>query len=461
MTIAAYEARMFARLALPAHAGRAAFEAAQAARLVATVEEARALSPFYRQREDWPAAPIRGLADLHRLPFTTPADLARAVPPLAAVSGGSVARIVTLPTSGTSAPPKRLFFIVDELEATIDFFCHGMGIFTGPGDRVAIGFAGERPSSVGDGLARALTRLGAMPIAMPAAVDDPEADVAFLRREAPDIVAGPPVRLLAAARLARADGGAPITPRAVLLSADHAAVSLKRAIAAAWGCEVYEHWGMTETGYGGAVDCHAHAGLHLREADILVEIVDPATGAPLPAGAEGEIVITTLQPRATPLVRYRTGDRGRVLDGRCACGSHLRRLVGLAGRIDDEVALPGGARLSLPAIDEAVFAVDGVTDVGATLTGGVTDVGATVTDGAPAVLSLAIGAPAELRAPALVEAVRAAIVAVPAWATALAAGTLVLDVDLADGLRLPSGPKRRLVRENSSCESSGSSATAP
>ena len=67
---------------------------------------------------------------------------------------------------------------------------------------------------------------------------------------------------------------------------------------------------MTETGYGGAVDCDFHCGCHLREDELLVEVVDPVWrgGAP---GAVGEIVISTLRRRGAPLLRYRTGDRAR------------------------------------------------------------------------------------------------------------------------------------------------------
>ena len=89
---------------------------------------------------------------------------------------------------------------------------------------------------------------------------------------------------------------------------------------------------MTETGYGGGVECAAHSGLHLREADLLLEVADPATGEAVPPGETGEILITTLGERALPLLRYRTGDAARMLPGPCACGSPLRRLGPVAGR---------------------------------------------------------------------------------------------------------------------------------
>ncbi|MBI5520598.1 MAG: hypothetical protein HY916_11145 [Desulfovibrio sp.] len=111
------------------------------------------------------------------------------------------------------------------------------------------------------------------------------------------------------------------------------AEGLRREVEAAWGCEIFDHWGMTETGYGGGVECAAHSGYHLREADLLLEIAHPGTGEPLRPGETGEILVTTLGRRALPLVCYRTGDAAAWLAGPCICGSALRRLGRVPGRI--------------------------------------------------------------------------------------------------------------------------------
>jgi len=443
MTITRLEAAMRERLGLDPAADRADFEAARAARLVAAVGAARVRSPFYRARTDWPEAEITGPDDLARLPFTSAADIVRADPPLVAVSGGDVDRVVTLPTSGTSGPAKRLHFSSSDIVATIEFFRLGMSIFTRPGDRVSIAFPSDRRGGVSDGIAEAMQRLGAVPFQIPSEAS-PEVIAAFLRLEKPDVITGPPVRLLATARVSTRDGGVRPSPRAVLVSSDHAAPALKRAIAAAWGCEVYDHWGMTETGFGGAVECPAHDGMHLREGDLFLEIVDPETGAAVAEGEEGEIVVTTLHPRATPLVRYRTGDRGRLSTAQCACGGWSTRLLGLSGRIADDAVLPGGGHLSLPMLDEALFAIDDVCDFEARLV-----------LGAAARLSIRVAAPRGRRRPELVEAVEAALADVPALAGPLAGGTLGLDVSLAEASILPRTGKRRLLTECATCSPSG------
>ena len=361
MTGPALDAWVAARAGLPLPLTRAALDAWQLERLRETIAYARAASPFYRSRPGWPASEPGALEDMARLPFTQQADLVRNDPPLLVLSQSAIARAVTLETSGTSGQPKRLYFTVEDLEATIDFFHHGMAMLARAGDRVAIAFPPGRTGGISEGLSTALRRLGAEPLLAPLS-SGPEALVAWLRAEKPDVIAGPPVPLLAAARLALCDGGAPLKVRAMLLSSDHVARSLARAITEACGAEIFQHWGMTETGYGGAVDCAHHAGCHLRETELFVEVVDPNTGEPLRPGVLGEVVISTLRRHSMPLLRYRSGDLACLIDEPCACGSVLRRLGLFSGRIGAGAALRGGGELTLPLLDEALFAVEGITD---------------------------------------------------------------------------------------------------
>ena len=326
-----------------------------------TIGKARLESPFYRSLAGWPeSSQLAELKDIERLPLTTADDLARGDPSLIALPLRDAARLVTIPTSGTSGRQKRLFFTESDIEATIAYFEHGMATLVRPGSCVAIAFPAERPDSVGDLLKRGLDRLGAFPVAVP--VDGPvEALVAALRELQPAAIAGMPVTLGAAARCMAVDGGPSLRIETALVSADSVSPSFRAALAVIWGTEVFEHWGMTETGYGGALACDAHDGLHIRETDLYVEIIDADTHRALPDGSEGEIVITTLRRRGLPLLRYRTGDSGSIAESPCRCGSVLRRLR-LAGRIEEPVALGGGKRLRPEVIDDAIFAVDGVID---------------------------------------------------------------------------------------------------
>ena len=440
MSAATLDPWMAARMGLAAPLTREAIADWQLARLNETIVHARAASPFYRAQRGWPDGPLGGVEDLARLPFTTAADLLANDPPLLALSQSAVARVVTLETSGSSGPPKRLHFTPDDLESTVEFFRRGMALFTRPGDRAAIAFSGGQPGGVAAGLAVALRRLGAVPVAAPSPLD-PAALAAWLRDARPDVVAGPPVPLLAAARVAANDGGAPIRARAVLLSSDHVAESVARALAAAWGAEVFRHWGMTETGYGGAVDCALHCGCHLREDELLVEIVDPASGAAAPTGGLGEIVVSTLRRRGAPLLRYRTGDLARLIDAPCPCGSALKRLDGFAGRVGAGAPLANGGELTMPRLDEALFALAAVSDFAAV-----------VERGAPPTLRLSIAAPPPLRVAATLEAVRTRLAEDSVVGAALRAGALRVEAALADVAAFSFRAKRQLaIREAVAC----------
>jgi len=332
-----------------------------------TAALARERSPFYAELlRDVEPAGLRTLDDLGRLPFTTADDIRTQGMRLLRVHPGEVDRIVTLPTSGTTGKPKRIYFTVADQELTLDFFHHGMSVLVRPGQRVLILLPGERSGSVGDLLRRGLERMDVEGV-----VHGPVADSAgalrVLREGRFDSVVGIPVQVLGLARRDAA-AGAPLRLESVLLSTDHAPRSLVAAIEDAWACRVFDHYGSTEMGLGGGVECEACDGYHLREADLLFEVVDPETGAPVQDGENGEVVFSTLTREAMPLVRYRTGDRGRFLTGPCPCGTVLRRLERVRARFCGRVSLQAGGTLDLAAVDEPVFALPGVLDARARLT---------------------------------------------------------------------------------------------
>lgn len=323
----------------------------QAGRRTALLDMLRTQSPFYRRRLPSSPQDVKGPA-WSALPFTTDQDLRAHGPELLCVSRSEVARVATLPTSGTTGQPKRVLFAEADLERTVDFFHHGMSTFTCPGQRVLVLMPGERPASIGKLLHKALQRIDCRAI-LHGLATDPGRALARLHQDKADVLVGVPIQVLTMARHPRADLGRRL--QAVLLSADHVSLALRHAVEEAFDCPVYVHWGMTETGYGGAVECSAHQGCHLRSADLLVEIVNPRTGQVLPDGQEGEVVLTTLTSRAMPLLRYRTGDLARLSRGPCPCGSHLPRLEGIRGRLRDQILAGPLKNMSMSVLDEILL----------------------------------------------------------------------------------------------------------
>ena len=347
----------------------------QVARLRDTLDCALRTSPFYQERlRGLEPHVIRRPEDLAVLPRTDAADLAERGDDFLCLSRSDIARVVTLQTSGTTGPAKRLYFTEQDLEATLDFFHHGMTTFAGPGDRVLILLPVDRPDSVGDLLARSLERLGAeaVPFGLPgpdgSGKGPAEALKALLEARATCVV-GFPVNVLALARGCRGSGAARKCVHSVLLCSDHVPGSLARSVEEAWECTVLAHWGMTESGLGGGVECQARCGYHLRETDIYVEVTDPDTGRLLPPGKTGEILLTTLTRRGMPLIRYRTGDLAAMLPGPCPCGSAMRRLGPVCGRRGAALRLCGRKALTIEELDEVLFAIPGLLDFSATLKG--------------------------------------------------------------------------------------------
>jgi len=319
-------------------------------------------SGYYRRVLGGGERRLRALEELADLPFTT-ADELRAAPfAFLCVRQDMVERIVTLPTSGTTGPPKRIFFTAEDQELTRDFFHQGMSTMVGPGDRVLILLPGSLPGSVGDLLREGLARMEVDGIPHGPVTDVPRT-LGVMEKERVTALVGIPVQVFALARAAAAEAPRRYPgPRTVLLSTDRAPHAVVAAIERAWGCDVYDHYGTTEMGLGGGVDCRARTGYHLREADLLFEIVDPDTGRPVEEGESGEVVFTTLTRTAMPLVRYRTGDVSRFIPAPCPCGSVLRRMAHVDERIGGSIDLAEGQVLRQRDFDEALFRVDGLAD---------------------------------------------------------------------------------------------------
>lgn len=397
------------RMGLPAPPSRQGLREWQLDRLRETVRHALGASPFYaRHLADATPEGIASFDDFSRLPLMGPEHLRHRPEDLLCVSRGEIARVVTLRTSGTTGPAKRVFHTAEDMEATIGYFAWGMSGIAASGDTALLLMPDDRPDGVGRLLAAGLDRIGVRAVAH-GVLESAGAALEQCLAEGARCVVGSPAHLNILARAWERRGLPQGVVRSVLLCWDAVPDAVARNCARIFGCRVFRHWGMIETGLGGAVECAPGSGMHLRETDVYMEIVDPESGRLLPDGAFGEMVVTTPLKRGMPLIRYRTGDVGRILDGQCGCASPLRRLDPMIWRRADGVCI-GGRTLTVRALGECLYAVAGLDDFAAWYGNGVLRIVAS----GDRTLSRAVGM---------------ALAALPAVEQGLHAGALELEIE--------------------------------
>ena len=298
---------------------------------------------------------LSALDEICTLPFLTPQMLAENHQELVCVSQSEISRIVTMQTSGTSGLQKRLYFSEHDQQLTVDFFAYGLSELNVPGDRCMILMPGNRPGGMSYLIGKALEKLDAVPV--PCGHDKSFAEMAeLLQTQQVTTLVGSPVQILSLGRYLQ-HFQLSHNIKAVLVSSDYLPETVRCAIRETLQCDVYDHYGITEAGLGFSIECECHQGLHIRENDLLVEIIHPETGLPVPDGEWGEMVFTTLTRRAMPLIRYRTGDRARILPEPCTCGSVVKRMDKISGRMQQL-----DADYCMPVLDELLFQIPEIID---------------------------------------------------------------------------------------------------
>jgi phenylacetate-CoA ligase len=350
---------------------RADVEAYHGNRLRETVRYCFERSTFYRDL--FRAArlipdEIRCLKDLPRIPFTEPDHIAEGPFRFLCTSQAEVARPHTFVTSGTTGPKKRIFWTQGDLDRIVDFMGAGIGTVAHPGDTVLILLPDGRPYSQADLLFRGVNKIGATPAV--ASVDlSPQELYAAVKETRCAVIFGYTRRLFRLTMELQTEHDlGELGVRVLFLAAEYLPDAMRRQIQSSWGARVRTHYGLTEMGLGVAVECEAGNGYHFNEADLLVEIVHPRTGELMAEGEEGELVFTTLNREAMPLLRYRTHDLSRLIPEPCACGaSSLLKIDKVQKRLENIVRIGDGDEMYPAFFDDALFEIPGLVDYQVTI----------------------------------------------------------------------------------------------
>ncbi len=305
-----------------------------------TVAHAYQGSPAYKGKmEKAGVGPetIRTLDDLRRLPLTTASDLREGYPfPLLCVPFEEVVRMHA--SSGTTGKKKVLCYTRKDIEDWTHFFarCYEMARL-GPDDRVQIA-VGYGVWTAGISFQMGCEAFGAM--AVPAGPGNLDMQCQFLMDfQSTVMCCTASMGLLLAEEVNRRGIGDKIAIKKMIFGSERSSDAMRNRIKDLLGLEhMFDIPGMTELyGPGTGLDCIYHAGIHYWADYYILEILDPETLEPVPEGETGEMVVTTLEKEAVPLIRYRTRDLTRLIPGQCPCGSVLPRHDRLLGRSDDMI----------------------------------------------------------------------------------------------------------------------------
>lgn len=336
-----------------------------------TVRRVRTKSPFYRrlfEKAGVTEDDLHSLADIAKLPFTFPADLAGTSYSLLCTSQGEVEKPVTFYSSGSTGTKKRIFFSMADIQKILDFLPRGMNTVIGRDEaRVLVFLQNSQGRGIGSILAQSLNAFGMQ--GWTADLQDSTDDILRATVEHKiNVWFGDAITIYRATRVLEKQADLrSLGMQCIFITMSNIPQSMIDYLHSAWGCRVSTHYGLTESGWGLAVDCDVCPGYHYDELDHIVEVVDPETGGPVPEGQEGEVVLTNISRECMPLIRYRTGDIATLT--RSVCGSHLMTLGHIRRRKEGATEY-NGHYIYPELFDEVLFSTDGLLDYRIFLEGG-------------------------------------------------------------------------------------------
>lgn len=302
-------------------------------------------APFYKKRfEEHGLKPedIRSLEDLRKIPFTTKQDLRDNYPfGMSVVPLEQVVRLHS--SSGTTGTPTVILHTqkdLDEWANAVARCLYMVGLR--PGD-IFQNSSGYGMFTGGLGFQYGAERLGMLTV--PAAAGNTKRQIKFITDFGTTALHAIPSyagRLYEVMEEMCIDPRRDTKLRTLIIGAEPHSDQQRRRIEDMLGVKAYNSFGMSEMcGPGVAFECPEQNGMHIWEDYYIVEIVDPETLEPVPEGEVGELILTTINREAMPLLRYRTRDLTRILPGECPCGRHHKRLDRMKGRSDDMMILKG------------------------------------------------------------------------------------------------------------------------
>ena len=302
-------------------------------------------SPFYQKRfQELGITPadIKTLDDVRKLPFTTKEDLRDNYPfGICCVPMKDCVRLHS--SSGTTGNPTVVLHSQKDLEEWATAVARCLWMVGSRPEDVFQNSAGYGMFTAGLGFQYGAEKVGMLTV--PAAAGNTTRQIKFIKDFGTTVLHAIPSYASRVFEVMQQEGVDPRKDtklRVLCIGAEPHSEEQRKRIEDNLGVKAYNSYGISEMmGPGVAFECQEQNGLHIWEDYFIVEIIDPITLEPVPDGELGELVLTTINREAMPLLRYRTRDLTRILPGDCPCGRHHKRLARLQGRSDDMIILKG------------------------------------------------------------------------------------------------------------------------
>ena len=302
-------------------------------------------SPFYKkvdQQTSLSVENIHYIEDIQKLPFTTKQDLRASYPFGLATSNPKENGVRIHCSSGTTGNPTLIAYSKQDIDNWANLVARSLYMVGVRNTDVFQNSSGYGMFTGGLGFQYGAERLGALTV--PAAAGNSKRQVKFITDFQTTTLHAIPSYAVRLAEVFQEEGLDPLQSslKTLIIGAEPHTEQQRRKIEDLLGVKAYNSFGMTEmNGPGVGFECKKQNGMHLWEDNYLVEIIDPDSGAPLPIGEVGELVLTTLNRELMPLIRYRTRDLTRILPHSCPCGRTHLLIDRITGRSDDMIIIKG------------------------------------------------------------------------------------------------------------------------
>jgi len=316
----------------------------QTERLVKQVKNVYENVKYYREMmEKKGVTPddIKSVDDLHKLPFITKADLREAYPyGLMARPLSDCVRIHS--TSGTTGKRVVAFYTQHDVDIWEDCCARAIVAVGGTKEDVCQVAYGYGLFTGGAGLHGGSHKVGCL--TLPMSSGNTERQIQFMLDLQSTIICCTPSYAAYIGETLKEMGYTKedISLKAGIFGAEAWTEEMRRDIENTLGIKAYDIYGLTElAGPGVSFECEAQTGMHINEDHYIAEIIDPDTGEVLPEGSKGELVLTSIDKEAFPLLRYRTRDICVLSREKCSCGRTFVKMSKPMGRSDDMLIIRG------------------------------------------------------------------------------------------------------------------------